>query len=79
MNPKNPFSTTQKRDRTRRMATLPIGEFLQQVAALDNKSATKVLQLQKKHPSRTFGQIALDKGLVKDDLTRKYLSLKGFF
>ncbi len=67
------------RDRNRPLAQLPIGEFLQKVEALDPTTAKKVLQLQKKHPSRTFGQIALEKGYVKDELARKYLSSKGFF
>jgi hypothetical protein len=58
---------------------VPIGTFLQQVKALDSDITKKVLQIQKKHPSKMFGQIALEQGLITDDMTRKYLSRKGFF
>ncbi|GAB4365871.1 MAG: hypothetical protein Kow009_02650 [Spirochaetales bacterium] len=67
------------RPRNKAIAHAPIGEFLQQVDALDPGKTKQVLRLQKKHPSRTFGQIALEKGYVKDDLARKYLASKGFF
>lgn len=67
------------RDKNKPLAHVPIGEFLQQVDALDSFTTKKVLALQKKYPSKTFGQIALENGYVKDELARRYLSLKGFF
>jgi len=73
------MKSLQIRNRNKPVAKLPIGEFLQEVEALDPATAKRVLKLQKKYPSRTFGQIALEKGYVKDELARKYLSLKGFF
>jgi hypothetical protein len=73
------MKSLQIRNRNKPLDRLPIGEFLQEVEALDPATAKRVLKLQKKYPSRTFGQIALEKGYVKDELARKYLSLKGFF
>jgi hypothetical protein len=73
------MKSLQIRNRNKPVAKLPIGEFLQEVEALDPATAKLVLKLQKKYPSRTFGQIALEKGYVKDELARKYLSSKGFF
>jgi len=69
----------QVRDRRKSLSHAPIGEFLQEVEAMDPTTAKKVLQLQKRYPSKTFGQIALEKGYVKDELARHYLSSKGFF
>ncbi|MCX7787379.1 MAG: hypothetical protein N2442_06760 [Spirochaetes bacterium] len=67
------------RDKGNPLSHVPIGEFLQQVEAIDPTTTKRILKLQKKYPSKTFGQIALEKGYVKDELARNYLSSKGFF
>lgn len=73
------MKSLQIRNKNKLLSNLPIGKFLQGVNALDPAMIKRVLKLQKKYPSKIFGQIALEKGYVKDELARKYLSSKGFF
>lgn len=73
------MKSLQIQNKNKPLANLPIGEFLRGVNALDPAMVKRVLKLQKKYPSKTFGQIALEKGYVKDELARKYLCSKGFF
>jgi hypothetical protein len=55
-----------------------IGEFLVRVNAMSPKHVQKIIQKQKKSPQKFFGEIALEKGFVLDDITKKYLASRGF-
>ena len=55
-----------------------IGEFLVRLNAMSPKNIRKIIDQQKRAPQKFFGEIALEKGFVVDDVTKKYLSSRGF-
>lgn len=55
-----------------------IGEFLKRVNELSSVEVRNILRIQKKMPCKRFGEIALEKGYIYDEATKRYLSRKGF-
>jgi hypothetical protein len=55
-----------------------IGEFLVRINAMAPKHVQRIINHQKKSPQKFFGEIALEKGFVYDDVTKKYLASRGF-
>lgn len=50
-----------------------IGEFLYRTGVMEPWQVEKVLQAQKAGANRLFGEIALERGCIKDDAVKRYV------
>lgn len=51
-----------------------IGEFLRRMGALTNEQVEHVLAVQREHPDKKFGQIAVEHGYIREELIDRFLS-----
>jgi hypothetical protein len=51
-----------------------IGEFLRRVGAITNDHVEQILAVQREHPERKFGEIAVELGFISEDLIDRFLS-----
>jgi len=50
-----------------------IGEFLVRIGAISEGQVQEILALQKTEPDRLFGEIAVERGYIKDEAIDRYL------
>jgi hypothetical protein len=53
-----------------------IGEFLRRVGAITNPQIEDILAVQRRHPERKFGRIAVELGYINEGLIDRFLAAK---
>lgn len=58
-------------------STERLGELLVRMGDLSQEQVGEILEYQKGHPDVLFGQIAIRKGFITDDILEKYLGISS--